>query len=108
MVRDVFRLAKENAPAIIFIDEVRPSCSFLPNTQCIHCVWMEAITGLDVGCRPAVAMLLSAHSAMNVDARVSHPVVHTFCALITPCRWMPLRRRALMLRPARTARCSAS
>ena len=37
MVRAVFRLAKENAPAIIFIDEVRPPRSLLPNTH--TCGW---------------------------------------------------------------------
>ena len=47
MVRDVFRLAKENAPAIIFIDEV----------DAIATARFDAQTGADRSTRPAFPTL---------------------------------------------------
>ncbi|KAL3649220.1 26s proteasome regulatory subunit 6B [Castilleja foliolosa] len=50
MVRDVFHLAKENAPAIIFIDEVDATARFDAQTRAdreVPCILMELLNQMD-------------------------------------------------------------
>ena len=78
MVRDVFRLARENAPAIIFIDEVRRN---------------SAQFG-----RAIIRRQFSARNALTLAAASRLPSL----------RWTRSRRSASTRRRAPTARCSAS
>ncbi|PNX54355.1 26S protease regulatory subunit 6b, partial [Trifolium pratense] len=57
MVRDVFRLAKENAPAIIFIDEV----------DAIATARFDAQTGADREVQRILMELLNQVLMMNID-----------------------------------------
>lgn len=62
MVRDVFRLAKENAPAIIFIDEV----------DAIATARFDAQTGAD---RQTLSLILTPDLGFCLDASFDTPGV---------------------------------
>jgi len=66
MVRDVFRLAKENAPAIIFIDEV----------DAIATARFDAQTGADREVQRILMELLN-----QVKTRSLRPVLQIYCFL---------------------------
>jgi ATP-dependent 26S proteasome regulatory subunit len=70
MVRDVFRLAKENAPAIIFIDEV----------DAIATARYDAQTGADREVQRILMELLNQVSIILTGA-VNVLCITTYCAL---------------------------
>lgn len=73
MVRDVFRLAKENAPAIIFIDEV----------DAIATARFDAQTGADREVQRILMELLNQMDGFDqtVNVKVRHP------GLFSPVSW---------------------
>lgn len=64
MVRDVFRLAKENAPAIIFIDEV----------DAIATARFDAQTGADREVQRILMELLNQVTPMTMSVSFGHKI----------------------------------
>ena len=78
MVRDVFRLAKENAPAIIFIDEI----------DAIATKRFDAQTGADREVQRILLELLNQMDGFdqNVNVKVSLWIIKTYYCLWIGCR----------------------